>query len=195
MQRVTMSQFKRAPSVVLERVIISTFSILHPLCLSSISIDANVYLSLIGDKTKLERYQLKESVDKKKNLFEKGSADRFRINTSELGTVSLRISTSFSIDFVRLFLSFSDQNNSNRTRRNGNWRWLVFRFDRNCRCCTRTNLQVKQKRKFWAKHNKTFGLDFLSIVGSMLVKVINEFLSIWNRTRNHLLKSSIIVEQ
>ena len=89
MQQVTKSQFERAMSVVPERVKISTSLITdHFFFLSSISIDANVYLSLIGDKTKLERYQLKESVDKKKNLFEKGSADRFRINTSELGTVS-----------------------------------------------------------------------------------------------------------
>jgi len=46
-----------------------------------------VYLSIYGDKNKLERRQLKESLDKSRNLFEKGALNRFQIYTEDVGKV------------------------------------------------------------------------------------------------------------
>ncbi|CAF3318438.1 unnamed protein product [Rotaria socialis] len=47
--------------------------------------DANVYISLFGDKDKLERRQLKEAIDRKLNLFESGATDRFQVFAVDFG--------------------------------------------------------------------------------------------------------------
>jgi hypothetical protein len=48
-----------------------------------------VYLSLFGDKDKVERHQLKESLDHSKNLFESGATNRFQIYAPNVGKVPL----------------------------------------------------------------------------------------------------------
>ncbi len=53
------------------------------------SIDANVYLSVYGDKDKFERRQLKESLDQARNLFESGATNRFQIYSSDVGKVKI----------------------------------------------------------------------------------------------------------
>ncbi|CAF2393043.1 unnamed protein product [Rotaria sp. Silwood2] len=49
--------------------------------------DANVYISLFGDKDKLERRQLKESLDGARNLFEQGATNRFQIYAADVGKI------------------------------------------------------------------------------------------------------------
>ncbi|CAF3582320.1 unnamed protein product [Rotaria sordida] len=49
--------------------------------------DANVFLSLFGDKDKLERRQLKESLDQARNLFEQGATNRFQIYAADVGQI------------------------------------------------------------------------------------------------------------
>ncbi|CAF1384950.1 unnamed protein product [Adineta steineri] len=49
--------------------------------------DANVYLSIFGDKDKIERSHLKETVNSSMNLFESGSVDRFSINGVDVGKI------------------------------------------------------------------------------------------------------------
>ncbi|CAF0762513.1 unnamed protein product [Rotaria sp. Silwood1] len=49
--------------------------------------DANVFLSLFGDKNKLERRQLKESFDGARNLFEQGATNRFQIYAADVGKI------------------------------------------------------------------------------------------------------------
>ena len=58
-------------------------------------LDANVYISLFGDKGKVERRHLRESVDKKRDLFEAGSIDRFQIVELDVGTVRRKYIRSF----------------------------------------------------------------------------------------------------
>ncbi|CAF1123841.1 unnamed protein product [Adineta ricciae] len=54
--------------------------------------DANVYLGMYGDKTKTERHQLKESIEKSRNLFESGATNRFKIHAADVGKIkSIRI--------------------------------------------------------------------------------------------------------
>jgi hypothetical protein len=48
-----------------------------------------VYLSLFGDTDKVERRQLKESIDPSKNLFESGATNRFQIHAPNVGKVQL----------------------------------------------------------------------------------------------------------
>ncbi|CAF1369602.1 unnamed protein product [Adineta steineri] len=49
--------------------------------------DANVFLSIFGDKSKVERRQLKESIDRSKNLFESGATNRFKIYATDVGKI------------------------------------------------------------------------------------------------------------
>ncbi len=51
-------------------------------------IDSNVYLSIYGDKDKLERRQLKETLDQAQNLFEANATNRFQIYTVDVGKVN-----------------------------------------------------------------------------------------------------------
>jgi hypothetical protein len=52
-------------------------------------IDANVFLSIYGDDDKLERRQLKESLDETRNLFEAGATNRFQIYAPDVGKVKI----------------------------------------------------------------------------------------------------------
>ena len=61
------------------------------MCFFEYTIDANVYLSIFGDKDKVERHHLKESLDKSKNLFEAGATNRFQIYAPDVGKVQLNI--------------------------------------------------------------------------------------------------------
>ncbi|CAF1189274.1 unnamed protein product [Rotaria magnacalcarata] len=49
--------------------------------------DANVYISIFGDKGKLERRQLKEAISGKLNLFESGATDRFQVFAADFGKI------------------------------------------------------------------------------------------------------------
>ncbi|UJR35341.1 hypothetical protein I4U23_028101 [Adineta vaga] len=49
--------------------------------------DANVYLGMFGDKTKTERHQLKESIERSRNLFESGATNRFKIHAPDVGKI------------------------------------------------------------------------------------------------------------
>ena len=44
---------------------------------------------MYGDKTKTERHQLKESIEKSRNLFESGATNRFKIHAADVGKVGL----------------------------------------------------------------------------------------------------------
>ncbi len=48
-----------------------------------------MYLSLFGDKDKVERHQLKESLERSKSLFESDSTNRFQIYAPNVGKVQL----------------------------------------------------------------------------------------------------------
>ena len=50
-------------------------------------IDASVFLSVFGDKGQIEKKQLKEALDKKKDIFEKGVNSRFKIFAPDVGKV------------------------------------------------------------------------------------------------------------
>jgi hypothetical protein len=50
-----------------------------------------VYLSIYGDKDRFERRQLKESIDKTRNLFESGATNRFQIYAPNVGKVKIQI--------------------------------------------------------------------------------------------------------
>ena len=50
-------------------------------------IDANVFLSIFGDKSKIEQSQLKQSIDKSKNLFEAAATNRFQVRGPDVGKV------------------------------------------------------------------------------------------------------------
>jgi hypothetical protein len=65
--------------------------------------DASVYLSLFGDKDKLERRQLKESLEHGKDLFEAGATNRFQIYASDVGKVKL-----YFIIFINNYLYIED---------------------------------------------------------------------------------------
>jgi hypothetical protein len=49
--------------------------------------DANAYLSIFGDAGKLERHHLTETMDRKRDKFEKNSTDRFQIFAVDVGKV------------------------------------------------------------------------------------------------------------
>jgi hypothetical protein len=51
------------------------------------SVDANVYLGLFGEKARVERRHLKETVEKTRDMFEKGSVDRFQFRARDVGKV------------------------------------------------------------------------------------------------------------
>ena len=42
---------------------------------------------MFGDKTKTERHQLKESIDRSRNLFESGATNRFKLHVPDVGKV------------------------------------------------------------------------------------------------------------
>lgn len=50
--------------------------------------DANIYLSIFGEKNKIERYHLDQASDPSHNFFESGSTDRFHIYNVDVGKVS-----------------------------------------------------------------------------------------------------------
>ena len=60
-------------------------------------IDANVHLSIFGDKSKIEQSQLKQSVDKSKNLFEAGATNRFQVRGPDVGKVRQEWLLDFSL--------------------------------------------------------------------------------------------------
>lgn len=49
--------------------------------------DANVFLSIYGDKDKLERRQLEKSLEQSRNLFEHSAINRFQIYTADVGKI------------------------------------------------------------------------------------------------------------
>ena len=51
--------------------------------------DANIYLSIFGEKTKIERYHLDQASDPSHNFFEAGGVDRFRIYNADVGKVNI----------------------------------------------------------------------------------------------------------
>jgi hypothetical protein len=52
-------------------------------------VDANVYLGMFGDKAKVERQELKETLDRTTNKFESGSVDRFVVYAPDVGKVRI----------------------------------------------------------------------------------------------------------
>lgn len=47
-----------------------------------------MYVSIFGDKDKLERRALKDSLDSSGNLFESGATNRFQIYAPDVGKVN-----------------------------------------------------------------------------------------------------------
>lgn len=60
---------------------------LHRSFIEHFFIDANVHLSIFGDKNQIERSELKQSVDKSRNLFEAGATNRFQVHGPDVGKV------------------------------------------------------------------------------------------------------------
>lgn len=108
---------------------------------SLLRIDADVFLSMFGDKASSERHELKETADRKKNKFESGSTDRFQLKAPELGKVSGTHLTHRSESVMT-----TDQNHSNRTQRYRRWRRLVPRLSRDSTCTQQRDLPVSDAR-------------------------------------------------
>ena len=67
-------------------------------------IDASVFLSVFGDKGQIEKKQLKEALDKKKDIFEKGVNSRFKIVAPDVGKVGSSLKESANHKYSTLSL-------------------------------------------------------------------------------------------
>lgn len=100
----TMFSSKRVVNEELEQVIELTF-VIDKTRLRKCFLDAQVYLSIFGDKHKIERYHLDQNSDPSHNFFESGGVDRFRISAPDVGKVKNKKNPNQIISFYPSIIS------------------------------------------------------------------------------------------